>query len=601
MWGGDSLNHKPEYFITPVLSWDASLAAYHSYTVDSYSEFGSVYGNGKELSPNATYYLLLQGGGPKGKDQTYDAKVSINCYEDAEVDSATDAEVLSEAVKKSGTIDGKGDIDVFCFDTKTDKYMLKVTQDKSMKYRIYSDSELSDCVYSDSFSNATGSADMERCLKDNTRYYITVERDVYNSAVPLNYSIAFEKKDSGTEDKEDTSKAPTDITVKDGDIAGQELELFETTEITVKQAEQYDSYMVFPFTTTPMKAYYNVLWESSYDKDISYYVYSSADRASENLIKFGYLDEYGELGSVLGLGEKLSPLETYYLCLKRDSEKDYSGKIKVINVMDEEADTSELAEPIIPGTVKYGSIDSNEDIDVFYLDTGKKSYSFSADADDIVLIDIYKDKSLEKSVYQTSAHKNKTDKDVDLTSVLDKNQTYYVVVHHWADPKGDQIGYELCFNAKTSTDNPSSESSVSSKSKTTKNGKYYKKIKSSKSFITNMGSKVKVSFKNGKVTLKKGNGGYLCKKSKAKKYIFHKSAVMKKKKYTYKLAKNCKVVYGKDFYSNSKITETVKNTKWVKKSFKNGGGGKSIGLCLNKKKQVYMIYVSGFDVYCEQM
>ena len=116
-----------------------------------------------------------------------------------------------------------------------------------------------------------------------------------------------------------------------------------------------------------------------------------------------------------------------------------------------------------------------------------------------------------------------------------------------------------------------------------------------------MGSNIKVSFKSGKIIVKKGTDGFLCKKSKAKNYVFTKASELKKKKYTYKLAKGCKIIYGSSYYSVNRITETKKSKSWVKKYFKNGGGGNSIGLCLNSKNQVTMIYVSGFDVYAEQI
>ncbi len=405
-----------------------------------------------------------------------------------------------------------------------------------------------------------------------------------------------------------------DITVKDGDIAGGDLELLKATPVTVTKSESYGSYAIYSFKTSAVKAYYNVIWSGNAEDEVKWELYNTPNREDLSYV-YGEFDankKNGELGSVLGLGHSLSPETTYYIALKRSTEKDYSGTITVKYVMDEEADKSELASPIEPDKTTYGSIDSNKDMDVFYLDTGNNDYSLTFDCDANVLFQIYKDPLLGNQIYPTSQVTSTKVSDLDLTYTLEHNHTYYVVVNHWGDPKGDQIGYQILFKKIGSVDSTPTNTEVeddttdttpttdsSSSSKVSKNGKYYKSIKKSKAFVTNMGSKVTVTFKNGKVTLKKGSDGYLFKKSKARNYVFTKHATLGKKKYTYKLAKGCKIIQGTDFYSNSKITEKKQTKSWVKSHFKNGGGGDSIGLCLNSKGQVTMIYVSGFDVYAE--
>ena len=53
------------------------------------------------------------------------------------------------------------------------------------------------------------------------------------------------------------------ITVKDGDIAGGELELLKATPVTVTKSESYGSYAIYSFKTSAVKAYYNVIWSGN--------------------------------------------------------------------------------------------------------------------------------------------------------------------------------------------------------------------------------------------------------------------------------------------------------------------------------------------------
>ena len=115
-----------------------------------------------------------------------------------------------------------------------------------------------------------------------------------------------------------------------------------------------------------------------------------------------------------------------------------------------------------------------------------------------------------------------------------------------------------------------------------------------------MGSGVSCKIKKGKLYLNRDNYGFLCKKSKMRNGIFTKSVNMKKKKYKFKLAKGCKVVYGTKEDGSGDI---VKSKKWFNKNFKRNGAmyySYDFGICLNKKNQVTLIYVSYFDVGAEQ-
>ncbi len=115
-----------------------------------------------------------------------------------------------------------------------------------------------------------------------------------------------------------------------------------------------------------------------------------------------------------------------------------------------------------------------------------------------------------------------------------------------------------------------------------------------------MTTKVSAKISGNKLTLTRAKGSVLCKKSKMKKNIFTKITKLKKTKYTYKLAKNYKIVYGK---KSNGSKDVVKTKTWFNKAFKKKGsmyGKYNIGVCLNKKGQVTMIYVSGFDVGAEQ-
>ena len=163
----------------------------------------------------------------------------------------------------------------------------------------------------------------------------------------------------------------------------------------------------------------------------------------------------------------------------------------------------------------------------------------------------------------------------------------------------------LCMMLSAAPDKDSSAASSDAKINEAgkiEKGYYYNQVAENASFVTNMMTEVTAKISRNKVTLKKtGKYAYLCQKSGAQKGgAFTEGKELTKKSYTYKLAKNCKVIYSPK-EGGSKDKE--KSKKWFNKMFKKGGkgyGNYTIGLSLDKNNVVQFIYVTEYDVYCEQ-
>ena len=135
--------------------------------------------------------------------------------------------------------------------------------------------------------------------------------------------------------------------------------------------------------------------------------------------------------------------------------------------------------------------------------------------------------------------------------------------------------------------------------------KYHKKLAKCKSYICTM----YCDYPDPACAVIKG-GKVILKNPKKKDYVYYKKSKMDKdgcfinnynlkpkKKYTYKLAKNCKVVCAT--VKGYSVSEKVKTKKWFNKGFKKKGNLKkkyNFGVCLNKSGKAYLIYVANDDI-----
>ena len=430
------------------------------------------------------------------------------------------------------------------------------------------------------------------------------------------------------------------------------LDLYETQDITVANADSSTEYYAWSFTTTSLKQYYYLILEDIDSIRPEVYISKSLSLDDANVIDHTYtMPDIEEFGDVLGANKNLDPDTTYYLILKRFyGFGDYNAKIKINPVMDQEADIGELSSPAIADVTTYASLDGKDDADVWYFETGNNTYYCEMGTENTeIYFEFFSDEALTNrlTTYTASLYNSNV---INLTTLFEKNSTYYIRAtsrsYYNADATGygegysfkmvsqessgasgsddsgydnsgyddsgyDNSGYDNSGYDDSGYDNsgyddygydydydeyPSNTDSSSSSSYIN----YYNKIKKAKYFVTNMTSQVSGKIKGGKLTLKKGTYGFLCKKWNIKHNTFTKSKTLNKKKYKFKLAKGCKVIYGAEDYG---MDDRIANYQWFNTNFSKWGpgyGSYNIGVCLNKKNKVTLIYISSFDVYCEQ-
>ncbi|MBE5906603.1 MAG: hypothetical protein E7277_07410 [Lachnospiraceae bacterium] len=383
---------------------------------------------------------------------------------------------------------------------------------------------------------------------------------------------------------------------------GGNLVIDQPSNITVPANSGF-SYCAFSFTTGNMKEYYGITVEkaeSSKGMSPEWYVSTDPHNRDIAVAKGISMGSWLNLGSALGTDKKLAVNTTYYFCIETHASYDFQATVTVKRAMDNEGDTGALADYMVENVTKYGSLDNRYDVDVFRFEA-KGAYTLSVDGEKKLEITVYSDEALTNKVYHSWWAVN--DSPVDVSKYITAGSTYYVVVNYCgeesSDPKGTPIGYGILFKGTGSSNSDSSGGGTSSTGQKT-TGSYLKKVLKSAYFVTNMGSKVSGKIESGKLTLKRGKDGFLCKKSKMKGGIFTKIVTMNKKSYRFKLAKGCKVVYSTN--ENGK-SDKVMSKKWFNTQFKVKGnmyGARNIGVCLNKKNQVTLLYISTWDVGAEQ-
>ena len=402
------------------------------------------------------------------------------------------------------------------------------------------------------------------------------------------------------------------------------LDLYETQDISVANADSNTEYYAWSFTTTSLKQYYYLILEDIDSIRPEVYISKSLSLDDADVIDHTYtMPDIEEFGDVLGANKNLDPDTTYYLILKRFyGFGDYNAKIKINPVMDQEADIGELSSPAIADVTTYASLDGKDDADVWYFETGNNTYYCEMGTENTeIYFEFFSDEALTNrlTTYTASLYNNNV---INLTTLFEKNSTYYIRAtsrsYYDADATGYGEGYSFKMvpqESRGSSDSsdtgydgygydtdsdeyPSNNDNSASSSSSYIN--YYNKIKKAKYFVTNMTSQVSGKIKNGKLILKKGTYGFLCKKWKIKHNVFTKSKTLNKKKYKFKLAKGCKVIYGAEDFG---MDDRIANYQWFNTNFSKWGpgyGSYNIGVCLNKKNKVTLIYISSFDVYCEQ-
>lgn len=401
-----------------------------------------------------------------------------------------------------------------------------------------------------------------------------------------------------------STELPTEVFAEEQQImavpAG-ELENNQPQEITIEAKDNTDVfYDAFKFHTSHMKSFYSFTFETEQNWEPSWYVTTTAPPASKNQSEIVRKDiqiyEFQELGGVACKDPVLKYDTDYYLCIARNTLGPMTGTIKLIEMMDEEADTAELSMPVISGKTEYGRIESTKDLDVFSLKTGTGKCTLKANAEkQYYYLSIYSDEALTEPVYQFTISGNEQE---ELTKLSPDTQYYICIKWYGTEaqrpgPEGAGYDFTVEIEGGSSEPGPGPEPEPGTEN-------YLKTISESKYFVTNMTSKVSAKIKNGKLTLKKGKDGMLCRKAKMQNGVFTKIKVLKKKKYAYKLAENCKIVYGG---REDGTQDEVKSEDWLVSNFAKNGpmyGQYNIGVCLDKGNQVTMIYVSGFDVGAEQ-
>ena len=232
------------------------------------------------------------------------------------------------------------------------------------------------------------------------------------------------------------------------------------------------------------------------------------------------------------------------------------------------------------------TITSKDDVKVYYLDTGKYTYEIEARSSvPGTVFTVYSDIDLKNPV--TSFTVDSNGKIVDTSSVLRQDTRYYIAV---SAPEDFSDGQTLTYGFYLDPHAP-----MPAKSKTMNYRKYIKKNK----YITNRISSVSAVVKGSKVKLKRYSGGYIFKLWKLG-GAFRKSARLKKKKYSFKLAKGCKIVWDEDADGKK---GAIKTKSWFNSNFKKNGsmyGQREFGLCVNRKGKVVLIYTG--DMFgAEQM
>ena len=223
-----------------------------------------------------------------------------------------------------------------------------------------------------------------------------------------------------------------------------------------------------------------------------------------------------------------------------------------------------------------GTITNKEEVKVYYLDTGSYDYGIEAQASvPGTTYTVYSDIDLTRQVASFSVDED--GRTLDMSTLLDHDTRYYIVVSAPDSYTGEQpLTYSFYLDPHTA------------KPVKTKTMNYKKYIKKNK-YVTNRISKVSAVIKGGRVKLVKSPEGYLYKMWKLKS-AFCKAIELKKKKYSFKLAKSCKIVWDEDADGRK---GTIKSKSWFNKSFKKNGsmyGEREFGLCVNKKGKVVLIY-----------
>ncbi len=404
---------------------------------------------------------------------------------------------------------------------------------------------------------------------------------------------------------------------------GESLSLNTPTDVNLPMGETAESYMAYAFKTNNSKGYYYSVLNSTLP-ETNPNVHIATDQDTDTIMRTPNTSRSCQIGDYKGGENNLSPDTVYYFLLGRRADKPYKANVSIVFLKDNEADTSAEASAYGLGTAISGSIDGAKDVDVWKFTTADDEYTLTATAgSNTVDLYIYKDANLTDFVVEKSVTK---DGFTTKLTKLEKNTTYYIALRCAANHmEGYSHNYSFTITGKNNTNNDPEkqenqneknknqenqneknknqetiEPASGNKNKSTKSKNYLKTISSSKYFVTNMTTKVSANISGNKLTLTKAKGAYLFRKSKMKNKVFQKSTKLKKSKYTYKLAKNYKIVYGK---KQNGTKDVVKTKAWFNKAFKKKGsmyGKYNIGVCLNKKGQVTMIYISGFDVGAEQ-
>ncbi len=361
-------------------------------------------------------------------------------------------------------------------------------------------------------------------------------------------------------------------------------------EITIVAKDDTDFfYSAYEFKTSFMKSFYSFSFETDQNWNPDWYLASALGDKEEVdiLASGGSLDDFQELGGVGCADPVLQYNTTYYLCIARDNRGPLSGTINLIEMMDEEADTAELASPVMPNATVYGRIEGKPDLDVFEFTTGSGEVTLLASGEKYYYLDIYADKALSDNVYRISVTGDENKKLAELAP----DTTYYICISWYLQesqkPGPEGIGYQFVLETEGGP--------------APVEGTYIEKIPDSKYFVTNMSSGVQVKRNGNKLILKKGKGGFLCKKSNMQNGIFMKGKVLKKKKYSYKIAPDCVVVYATKEDGSDEIEQSV---EWLCEKFAKNGelyGECNFGVCLDQNNQVSMVYVSPFDIGAEQI
>ncbi len=347
-------------------------------------------------------------------------------------------------------------------------------------------------------------------------------------------------------------------------------------------------YVAYKFHVSNLKNYYGIQVMKAEDTTHSprWFVVKDLNDEAVKVAEGAALDNWVELGSALGNDRKLSVNEDYYFCVSSHEAADFNSTVTFTENMDNEGDTPELADVIIPNVPKVGGLEDAADVDVFELDA-KDVYQLKIKADKNIDFSIYSDTALSNCVF----HDEDNDISSDTTKYFATGGKYYVVIKcsgtDSANPKGEPIVYEMQF---VSTGEGSGDITDASYLSVQNNAKY---------MITNMTSANTYKINGKKLIVKRGKKGVLFQKSKINNGVYTKSKSLRKKSYKFKLAKNYKIIYGNN---EDGLDESIKDKNWFNKTYKKSKAStkNNIHLFVNKKNEIVMIYICSWDIGAEQ-